>query len=321
MILQGVEDNFHTDLFHPIVEELLDMVPEGIPITFEDRMGINMVADHARALTFTIAEGIYPSNEGRGYLLRRLLRRALTRFYSYGIIEPFLHRLVDVVVATMKEDYPELVDRSADVAAIVRGEEESFFRTLADGKARFISIARDAKESGASVLDGEKAFLLHDTYGFPLDLTKTLAAAEGLAVDEKGFEAAMAEQRQRAQEGSSFAGEGTEHRFDERDQRRGRAPNSPDTRASAARRSSGAGGRSSALRGRISNGATPRGSPSSSSSTRRRSTRHPAGRSPTRDISSSPAIGSRSGTSSSAGARSCISSNPPGARRTRDTSF
>jgi alanyl-tRNA synthetase len=208
MILQGVEDNFHTDLFHPVVEELLDMIPEGIPITFEDRMGINMVADHARALTFTISEGIYPSNEGRGYLLRRLLRRALTKFYSYGIIEPFLHRLVDVVVATMKEDYPELEDRRADVAAIIRGEEESFFRTLADGKARFISIAKDAKDSGASVLDGEKAFLLHDTYGFPLDLTKTLAAAEGLEVDESGFEAAMAEQRQRAQEGSSFAGEG-----------------------------------------------------------------------------------------------------------------
>ncbi len=205
MILQGVEDNFHTDLFHDIVEQLLDMVPEGVPITFEDRMGINMVADHARALTFTIAEGIYPSNEGRGYLLRRLLRRALTRFYSYGIVEPFLHRLVDVVVNTMKEDYPELVDRRSDVAAIIRGEEESFFRTLADGKARFISIAKDAKDSGATVLDGEKAFLLHDTFGFPLDLTKTLAAAEGLEVDEKGFDAAMEEQRRRAQEGSSFA--------------------------------------------------------------------------------------------------------------------
>jgi alanyl-tRNA synthetase len=208
MILQGVEDNFHTDLFHGIVEALLDMVPEGIQITFEDRMGINMVADHARALTFTIAEGIYPSNEGRGYLIRRLLRRALTKFYSYGIAEPFLHRLVDVVVETMKEDYPELVDRRVDVAAIIRGEEEAFFRTLADGRARFVSIARDAKESNSPVLDGEKAFLLHDTYGFPLDLTKTLAAAEGLEVDEAGFEAAMEEQRRRAQEGSSFAGEG-----------------------------------------------------------------------------------------------------------------
>ncbi|MGD1047458.1 MAG: alanine--tRNA ligase [Candidatus Krumholzibacteriaceae bacterium] len=210
MILQGVEDNFHTDLFHPIVEALLDMMPEGFRITPEDRMGINMVADHARALTFTISEGIYPSNEGRGYLIRRLLRRALTRFYSYGTTEPFLHRLVDVVVDTMKIDYPELEDRRHDTATIVRGEEESFFRTLEDGKARFASIVKEAKGAGASVLDGEKAFLLHDTYGFPLDLTKTLAAAEGLSVDEKGFEDAMEEQRQRAQEGSSFAGDAQE---------------------------------------------------------------------------------------------------------------
>ena len=210
MILQGVEDNFHTDLFHGIVEALLDMMPEGLRITPEDRMGINMVADHARALTFTISEGIYPSNEGRGYLVRRLLRRALTRFYSYGITEPFLYRLVDVVVDTMKIDYPELEERRRDTAMIVHGEEESFFRTLEDGKARFVSIVREAKETGAAELDGGKAFLLHDTYGFPLDLTKTLAAAEGLAVDEKGFDAAMKGQRQRAQERSSFTGEGQE---------------------------------------------------------------------------------------------------------------
>ena len=210
MILQGVEDNFHTDLFHGIVEALLDMMPEGLRITPGDRMGINMVADHARALTFTISEGIYPSNEGRGYLVRRLLRRAITRFYSYGITEPFLHRLVDVVVDTMKIDYPELEERRRETAMIVRGEEESFFRTLEDGKARFVSIVREAKETGASVLDGDKVFLLHDTYGFPLDLTKTLAAAEGLAVDEKSFEEAMEGQRRRAQEGSSFAGAGQE---------------------------------------------------------------------------------------------------------------
>jgi alanyl-tRNA synthetase len=210
MILQGVEDNFHTDLFHGIVEALLDMMPEGIRITPEDRMGINMVADHARALTFTISEGIYPSNEGRGYLVRRLLRRSLTRFYSYGITEPFLYRLVETIVNTMKVDYPELESRRHDTAMVIRGEEESFFRTLEDGKARFVSIVRETKEAGAAVLDGDKAFLLHDTYGFPLELTKTLAAAENLVVDEKGFEAAMEGQRQRAQERSSFAGEGQE---------------------------------------------------------------------------------------------------------------
>jgi alanyl-tRNA synthetase len=210
MILQGVEDNFHTDLLHPIVEALLDMVPEGMRITPEDRMGINMVADHARALTFTGSEGIYPSNEGRGYLVRRLLRRALTKFYSYGVAEPFLHRLVDIVVNVMKIDYPELEERRRDVAAIVRGEEESFLRTLEDGRARFTSIVGEAKKAHESALDGEKVFLLHDTYGFPLELTKTLAAAEGLGVDERGFAEAMEEQRRRAQEQSSFAGDGQE---------------------------------------------------------------------------------------------------------------
>jgi alanyl-tRNA synthetase len=210
MILQGVEDNFHTDLFHPIVEALLDMMPEGFRITAGERLGINMVADHARALTFTIAEGIYPSNEGRGYLVRRLLRRALTRFYAYGITEPFLHRLVDVVANTMTVDYPELEERRGNVAAIVRGEEESFFRTLEDGKTRFVSIVNEVKREGGTSVDGARAFLLHDTYGFPLDLTKTLAAAEGLGVDEPGFEREMEEQRQRAQERSSFAGDGQE---------------------------------------------------------------------------------------------------------------
>jgi len=186
------------------------MLPEGLRITPDDRRGINMVADHARALTFTIAEGIYPSNEGRGYLVRRLLRRALTRFYSYGITEPFLHRLVDVVADVMRADYPELEGRRSDAAKIIRGEEESFFRTLEDGKARFLSIAAEVKERGGAVLDGDKVFLLHDTYGFPLELTRTLAAGEGLRIDEEGFESAMEEQRRRAQERSSFAGGGAE---------------------------------------------------------------------------------------------------------------
>jgi alanyl-tRNA synthetase len=210
MILQGVEDNYHTDLFEPIVEPLLDLFPPERRITVEDRMGINMVADHARALTFTISEGIYPSNEGRGYLVRRLLRRALTRFYSYGVEEPFLYGLVDAVVDSMRVDYPELEARRADAKKIVKAEEESFFRTLEDGKARFAAIARETKERGEAAIGGERVFLLHDTYGFPLELTRALAAAESLGVDDEGFEAAMEEQRRRAQEQSSFAAGGSE---------------------------------------------------------------------------------------------------------------
>ncbi|MCK4235520.1 MAG: alanine--tRNA ligase, partial [Candidatus Krumholzibacteria bacterium] len=133
-IMQGVEDNFHTDLFLPIIESLIDFIPSGVEISREERMGINMVADHLRALAFTISEGVYPSNEGRGYLLRRLLRRALTKFYSFGVEEPFLHKLVDVVVDAMRINYPELEERRSDTAMIIRSEEESFFRTLEDGK-------------------------------------------------------------------------------------------------------------------------------------------------------------------------------------------
>jgi alanyl-tRNA synthetase len=167
-------------------------------------MGINMIADHARALTFTISEGIYPSNEGRGYILRRILRRALTRLHTFGIDEPVMYGLVDRVVEIMGEDYPELVERAPDTSMIIRSEEESFFRTLEDGKSRFSVIVGEIKQAGGTRIDGAQAFLLYDTYGFPLELTTALAGAEGLEVDEEGFHEAMEEQRRRAQRSSSF---------------------------------------------------------------------------------------------------------------------
>ena len=204
-IMQGVEDNFHTDLFKPIVDSLAGMLPKGVTIEGDGQMGLNMIADHARALTFTISEGIYPSNEGRGYLLRRLLRRALTRFHSYGIEKPSLYRLVDLVVDIMKEDYPELVDRRAETAKIIKAEEKAFFRTLEDGKARFRAIIDETKNAGRERIEGEKVFVLYDTFGFPVELTRSLAAAEDLDIDEDGFEVRMEEQRRRAQEGSAFA--------------------------------------------------------------------------------------------------------------------
>ena len=210
MIMQGVEDNFHTDLFRPIIEALVELVPDGIDVGDEERMSLNMIADHARALTFTISEGIYPSNEGRGYLLRRLLRRALTRFYSFGIEEPFIHSLVDVVAGIMKEEYPEVDERKGETKKIIEAEERAFFRTLEEGKSRFESMVDGLKADGAGVIDGEKAFVLYDTYGFPIELTMELASERGLAVDEKGFEEQMEEQRSRAQAGSSFAEEGGE---------------------------------------------------------------------------------------------------------------
>ncbi len=205
-IMQGVDDNFSTDLFEPIVESLAGMIPKGATIGVDEQMGLNMIADHARALTFTVSEGIYPSNEGRGYLLRRLLRRALTRFHSYGIEKPALYTLVEIIVDIMKEDYPELVERRKETAKIIKAEEKAFFRTLEDGKARFMAIVGETKDAGEERIEGEKVFVLYDTFGLPVELTRSLAAAEGLDIDEEGFEIRMEEQRRRAQEGSAFAG-------------------------------------------------------------------------------------------------------------------
>ena len=204
MIMQGAEDNFHTDIFQPLVDAVIALLPAGTDTTGEAKLGINMIADHARALTFTISEGIYPSNEGRGYILRRILRRALTRLHTFGIDEPVLYGLVDEVVKVMGEDYPDLVERAPDTAMIIRSEEESFFRTLEDGKSRFAAIIKEIKQVKGTEIDGSQAFLLYDTYGFPLELTIALAAEEGLEVDEEGFTSAMEEQRKRAQQSSSF---------------------------------------------------------------------------------------------------------------------
>lgn len=204
-IMQDVEDNFHTDLFEPVVTGLRDQLPDDIDEV--DRMSINMVADHLRALTFTIAEGVYPSNEGRGYLLRRLLRRALTRFHSLGLDKPFLHKLVDVVVDVMKIDYPELEERRRNVAMIIRSEEDNFFNTLAEGKKRFDEIAREIKEKGGNIVDGEKLFLLYDTFGVPPELSKSLAEKYELGVDHKGYQEAMERQRRSARTDSAFGGE------------------------------------------------------------------------------------------------------------------
>jgi alanyl-tRNA synthetase len=209
-IMQGADDNFHTDLFQPLIDMLRSILPSSMSIGEAEAMGINMVADHARALTFTISEGIYPSNEGRGYLLRRLLRRALTRFYSYGVEKPFLHTLVDVVADTMKIDYPELDERRREASMIIHSEEESFFRTLEEGKSRFASLAEETKEAGERVIGGDRVFVLYDTFGLPLELAKVLAEGSGLSLDEDGFERAMEEQRKRAQEQSGFAGEDQE---------------------------------------------------------------------------------------------------------------
>ena len=194
-VLQGEDDNFHTDLFRPLIAEVERLVgapypggPEGIGISYR------VLADHARAVSFLLLDGIYPSNEGRGFVLRRILRRAVRHAWLLGRREPTLVHLVPTVVRLMGDAYPGLRDKQETVTTWVRQEEENFLRTIEAGLARLDQLIG----SGAKQIGGEDAFTLYDTFGFPIDLTQLIAAEQGVGVDLEGFEAALEEQRERS---------------------------------------------------------------------------------------------------------------------------
>jgi alanyl-tRNA synthetase len=196
-ILQGVESNFDTDLFRPIVravEELsgrtYDPGEAGLPF--------RVIVDHARACFFLVADGVLPSNEGRGYVLRRILRRAARFGRRLGLDRPFLWRLRPAVVRAMGGAYPELEERAEALDGVVRGEEERFAETLDAGLQLLERAVAEVRAAGGRRLPGETAFRLYDTYGFPLDLTCDVAEEHGLGVDTAGFERLLAEQRSRA---------------------------------------------------------------------------------------------------------------------------
>jgi alanyl-tRNA synthetase len=203
-LVQGVRDNFHTDLFRPIIETLQNLTHVDYERDDATRLAMNAVADHVRALLFTIAENIYPSNEGRGYVLRRILRRASGKLRGLGVVEPFLYRLVEPVVEVMGGAYPEIVPAAARVASLIEAEEQRFVATLETGMSRFEDALRRAQKNNA-VLSGRDVFTLYDTYGFPAELTAEMAGDRGVTVDLDGFAAAMQEQRDRARASASFA--------------------------------------------------------------------------------------------------------------------
>ena len=202
LILQGKSTIFETDVFAPLVDEVLgqsERGPAGVAAVRDARI----VADHVRALTFAIAEGALPGNEGAGYVLRRLLRRAVTRGRSrqgLGIHHAFLAPVAERAIAIFGGHYRELAEHRERVLHVLDQEESGFVRTFEAGLARLESLL----EGGAKTLAGEDAFALHDTYGFPVELTEEIAAERGVAVDREGFERAMKEQRVRAQQGSKF---------------------------------------------------------------------------------------------------------------------
>ena len=209
MILQGKKTVFETDLLKPRVDKMEELLDREIPAGSEERVSANVVADHTRALAFAFAEGMMPSNEERGYVLRRLLRRASRRLRTLGAHRPMLHKLVGVVTDTMKDAYPELSAKREHIARITKAEEERFDKTLELGIARFEELAGKLAASGEKRLSGQHVFTLYDTYGFPPDLTEEMARERGLETDSAGFEQEMEKQRRAAQAKSRFV---TEHK-------------------------------------------------------------------------------------------------------------
>ena len=196
-IMQGVHSNYETDTFQGLIRAAATAV--GCDDLTEQ--SLRVIADHIRSCAFLIVDGVLPSNEGRGYVLRRIIRRAVRHGTKLGASEPFFYKLVDALIAQMGDAYPELAQRQQQIEQALLQEEQQFARTLQRG----LSILDDALDSlDGKTIDGGLAFKLYDTYGFPLDLTADVARERGYTVDEAGFAAAMAEQRQRAQQASQF---------------------------------------------------------------------------------------------------------------------
>ena len=199
-VLQGKGSNYDTDIFGPLFDAITSITGVRYTSTLEGEQDIAMrvIADHARTLSFAITDGAVPSNEGRGYVLRRILRRAVRYARKLDCREPMLYRLVGVIADTMGGVFPELKKQQETVEKIIRSEEESFLATLDRGIEIFGEITQAFRASKENRISGEDAFRLYDTYGFPLDLTKLMAAEEGLSINEEGFDACMREQKDRA---------------------------------------------------------------------------------------------------------------------------
>ncbi|ABB24794.1 alanine--tRNA ligase [Pelodictyon luteolum] len=199
-VMQSKASNYDTDVFLPLFQRLSELTGVTYGASMDGRQDIAMrvIADHARTLTFALSDGAMPSNEGRGYVLRRILRRALRYSRDLGCSGPILHQLVGTLADSMGDVFGELRDRRDAVERIIRAEEESFITTLDRGMEIFGELAAATARAGGRMLKGEDAFKLYDTYGFPFDLTRLLATEAGLDVDGEGFEHCMQEQKSRA---------------------------------------------------------------------------------------------------------------------------
>jgi alanyl-tRNA synthetase len=197
-IMQDVDSNFDTDLFKPLISKTCEMAGVTYHTNEEHDVALKVIADHIRTVAFAVGDGVLPSNEGRGYIIRRLLRRAVRYGKVLGMEKPFLYLLTPLVGEIMGSYYPEVVDKREFIERVIRTEEERFHETLSDGLNILAALVEEAKKSGSTQIGGESAFKLYDTYGFPFDLTEDFAAEKGMTVDREGFDAAMQEQRSRA---------------------------------------------------------------------------------------------------------------------------
>lgn len=200
-ILQDVDSNFDTDLFRPIIDRTCEIAGVTYKANEEQDLALKVIADHIRTVVFSVGDGVMPSNEGRGYIIRRLLRRAVRYGKKLGVDRPFLYELTPVVGEVMGVYYPEVVEKREFIERVIRTEEERFHETLSDGLAMLSDIVASAKSADSTVIQGVDAFRLYDTYGFPFDLTEDFAAEHGMTVDREGFDAEMELQRERGRGG------------------------------------------------------------------------------------------------------------------------
>lgn len=197
-VVQNVPTNFDSDLFMPIIHSVEEISGEQYGESKEKDTAFKVIADHIRTVSFAISDGALPSNEGRGYVLRRLLRRAVRFAKQISIEKPFMYNLVPVVAEIMKDYYPKVTNNVSFIQKVVKNEEERFHETLHEGLAILSSVIQKAKEEGRDIISGGDVFRLYDTYGFPVELTEEYAGEEQMKVDHEGFELEMEKQRERA---------------------------------------------------------------------------------------------------------------------------
>jgi alanyl-tRNA synthetase len=206
-VMQGVTTNYDTDLLQGIIKHMEKLSGKHYRQDEKDDVSMRVIADHSRAVTFLIADGVLPSNEGRGYVLRRIMRRAARHAKMLGVSEPVLYRMVDAVNLMMGEAYPELLEREEYVKKVIFAEEERFAETLDNGLRILNEEVASLKKQGGTVIPGAVVFKLYDTYGFPVDLTADIVVGEGFTLDEDGFALCMERQRVQAREHWKGSGE------------------------------------------------------------------------------------------------------------------